>query len=324
MRTTVRIAAILALVIASQALAASQVDYVVELGGDPNVTSYEGGAYPEYTRGSASDYPAATADYEVGDTINWSVVATVSGAHSGTLGDGYVPAGLANIVCSLELKDNGGTTVALERISGTANTPTSAGWYSVINDGDADGARGLIETDPLANAAFTTVFNINGNMANGGRIFDTAANGGPLMGKTDTTPSVDSYSYPSCTGLPANAEDCGGLLVGMGAGYSSFVPAYLGGPNTSGVGLVGTSESAAIGLGEKPLIEGQISTIGLAAGTYTLTVTPGDGHEHYAQHRRLDLRRWSRHVRRGSQRHETAPRSRYVIDGGPRSPRPPR
>jgi hypothetical protein len=60
----------------------------------------------------------------------------------------------------------------------------------------------------------------------------------------------------------------------MGAGYSAFLPLATA-PNTGGVGLTGTS--GCTGLGEKVLFEGQLSMQGLAAGMYTLAVSPGTG-----------------------------------------------
>ncbi len=267
MRNSFKTAIVLALVTAVPAFAASTVAYQACLGGDPHVAQYEQGQYPAYT----GDNPADNQTFNVGTPLNWSVRASVSGTHSttpaGGLGDGFVPVGIANAVITLEVRDSQNNVVDLQRIQGTANSPSSAGWYSVINDGDTDGARGLIGADPLQNAAFASVFSIGGNGANGGRLFDTSSNGGPYM---------DYYHYPSCTGLPAAATNCNGKLIGMGAGYSSFIPTSFGGPNTAGVGLTGNS-GACVGLGTKVLFEGQISTTGLAAGTYTLTVTPGQG-----------------------------------------------
>ncbi len=275
MRTTVKLASVLALVLASQAFGLSTVAYTVELGGDPGVASYEGLAYPQYVRGSAANGQTVAAN----GSVNWSVVATVSGLHSGTggggEGDGELPAGIANAVFTLELKDSGGNTITtLGNAPLTSSAPTTAGWYSLINDGDADGARGgVLGADPLQNAAFPSVFNIGGNGANGGRLFDTKASGGPKM---------DYYHYPSATGLAVNVNGnmvqpvgCDGKLVGMGAGYSAFLP-LAASPNTAGVGLTGMSDLCQ-GLGEKVLFEGQLSLIGLAAGTYTLKVTPGTG-----------------------------------------------
>ncbi len=266
MRTSFRTAIVLALITAVPAFAASTVAYTVYLGGDPHVTQYENGLYPVYTGQDPNDGQSPQAG-----VLNWAVSAAVSGTHStdpaGGLGDGYVPGGIANAVITLEVRDSQNNLVDLQRIQGTANAPSSMGWYSAINDGDTDGARGLIGADPLQNAAFASVFNIGGGGGGGGRLFDSAANGGPYM---------DYYHYPSCTGLPAAATNCNGKLIGMGAGYSSFVPTSFLGPNTAGVGLTGSS-GACVGLGEKVLFEGQISTIGLAAGTYTLTVSAGTG-----------------------------------------------
>jgi hypothetical protein len=166
------------------------------------------------------------------------------------------------------LKDNGGGTVALGHAS-PANAPTGAGWYSTINDGDADGSRGLGGADAEENAAFAISFDVNGNRPAdiGGRVFDPVSLGGP---------GLDYAHYPSATGLPAAAVNCNGKLIGMGCGYSSFTPSTIAGENEGGVGLAAGTASCS-SLGEKVLFEGQISMTGLANGTYTLVLTAGAG-----------------------------------------------
>jgi hypothetical protein len=265
----------LALVLAGQAFALSTVAYTVEIGGNPGVATYEAYSYPQYVRGSDANGQTVAVD----GIVNWGVVATVSGLHSGTggggEGDGELPAGIANAVFTLELKDSGGNTITtLGNAPLVSSAPTTAGWCSLINDGDADGARGGVAgADPLQNAAFPSVFDIGGNGANGGRLFDAKASGGPKM---------DFFHYPSATGLdvvvngtPVSPVGCNGKLVGMGAGYSAFLP-LAASPSTAGIGLTGTSDLCQ-GLGERVLFEGQLSMLGLAAGTYTLKVTPGAG-----------------------------------------------
>ena len=96
----------------------------------------------------------------------------------------------------------------------------AAGWYSLINDGDANGTRGtLTGADPLYNAAFPSVYNVSSTMS--GRVIDTVAAGGPNM---------DQFQYPSATGLAVKVGTttvlpvgCNGKLVGMGAGYKEFL-----------------------------------------------------------------------------------------------------
>ncbi|HSW45747.1 MAG TPA: hypothetical protein VLM89_09260, partial [Phycisphaerae bacterium] len=263
MNTSVRIAAALALIVACQAMAASLVEYKLELGGNNRDVQWEAG--------QAVDYGQAVNGGNDGQTftstrINWAVLVKVSGAHSGGLGGGFVPGGVANAVFDLELKNNAGATVALGHAS-PANNPSGAGWYSTINDGDADGARGAGGTnpDPEHNAAFAISYNIaNARPPDiGGRVFDPLNLGGPF---------VNYAHYPSATGLPAAAVNCNGRLIGMGAGYSSFDPVS----NAGGVGLVASAASCTA-LGEKVVFEGQISMVGLGAGTYTLHCTSAAG-----------------------------------------------
>jgi len=257
MNTILKLVAVLALVVAGQAMAQSTITYTLELGGDNHVADYEDGLYPQYTRLPNGDLDGQT--YNVGDTINWAALVEVGGTHQGGLGDGLAPAGAANLVFTLELKDASGTVLL------SAGGPAAQGWYSTINDGDDDGARGLIEgPDPLENAAFPTVFDIDGYGSNGGRLFDIYDNGGPGM---------TYYHYPSADGRPSAAVVTDGKLHGMGAGYEEFDPTMN---QTGGVGLASnTTECTALGV--LPLFEGQINTDGLAAGSYTLELTVEQG-----------------------------------------------
>lgn len=258
MKTSFRMAAILALVMAGQVLAASTVAYTLQLGGDPHRASYKAGFSPAYSGSSGSD---VTSPITAGTPVSWAVVATVAGTHSGGTFNGLEPAGIANTVFTLELKDSATSTIQLGHVTYTDPTvPSTAGWYSIINDGTA---RTGFPADPVQSAAYCE--NAFGIGANNGRLFDNAASGGPYM---------DFYHYPSCIGLPTNATNCAGKLIGMGAGYKTFNPTAHGGPNTGGVGLTG---NFCPGLGVFPLFEGQISTVGFANGTYTLTVTGGTG-----------------------------------------------
>jgi hypothetical protein len=127
-----------------------------------------------------------------------------------------------------------------------------------------------LETDEYHNAAFPTVFDVYGNYTNNtpdarGRLFDgIESDGGPLM---------DYAHYPSATGLPTNASDCGGKLSGMGAGYPTYAPYNGVGLNAPGVGLVYGGACAYTPWGQgNPIFEGQICTMGMPAGTYTLVL----------------------------------------------------
>ena len=271
MNTLLKLATVLALVVAGQAMAQSEMIFTLELGGDNHADLYKGFLYPEYTRNPGGDLDGQT--FDEGAIIDWAALVEVGGIHQtdpvGGIGDGLPPAGAANIVLSLRLTDGLGNVLL------GAGSLTEQGWFSTINDGED---RAGIEIDPLENAAFPTVFNLYGNGANGGRLFDSDANGGPHL---------DFYSYPSVAGraggtdpedpnppMPAITD---GSLRGMGAGYSYFFPAEQGGFHTGGVGLAQDVADVCTALGVLPLFEGQINTDGLAPGTYTLEVIAEQG-----------------------------------------------
>ena len=91
--------------------ASSNVTYLLEAGGNPQVASYEAGYWPVYVRGNTS---AKTMGNGPG-TIYWDVAVTVSGTHSGGTFDGAPIAGLANAVFTLVLKDSTGAIVTTAR-----------------------------------------------------------------------------------------------------------------------------------------------------------------------------------------------------------------
>jgi hypothetical protein len=258
----------MALLLSGSVFAASTIDYSVELGGDPHVTDWENFLNTPYTAGS-TDPGYTVSPGANGCILNWAVrVAT-----SGTVSDGMageVPVyGVANVVWTLEVRDsNGDLVAALDQ-----GSPTETGWFSVINDGDADGPRGLFGADPLQLAAFAVAFDVNGGGATG-RIFDLPDNDGPYF---------ERYQYPSTEGFPcvgappvcATAD--GGTLVGMGAGYAQYKGLLLGGSQRSGVGLTAAAGDCDSFLGPGPVGEGQINLDNIPSGTYTLHVVPGNG-----------------------------------------------
>jgi len=242
--------------------------YTIELGGDNHVADWDNGVNTPYTRAANGDQDGQI--YEAGDTINWAVLVAVSGLHDdpGSLGDGLLPGGAANMVFDLELWKDG---VLVDIGAATVDSngqPTSAGWYSSINDGACRGARCIISgANPLLNAAYAIAYNVGGNGAQGGRVWDAPASGGPF---------VDFFHYPSAQGRPAASEADPGKLVGMGAGYKEFKPTSDGGQNTAGVGTT-VASGACEPLGVKPVFEGQIKTTGFAGGTYTLVLKADAG-----------------------------------------------
>jgi len=262
MNTSLKVVAILGLLLASQTLAASTMTYTLELGGENYASDYEDYYYPDYYRNPNGGDDGQVIDGTALEDIDWAVIVDIAGIHDnpGGLGDGYLPGGAANLVFDLELREGegaGGSLVNIGHATLVGGVPQNAGWYSTINDGDADGTRGSVETDPEENAAFCMNFDINGGGGGGGRLFDLQADGGPNM---------DFYTYPAAQGLPGAATAAAGTLIGMGAGYEEFTRSS---GDTAGVGLTDNSGSC-IALTILPLFEGQISTKELPGGTYTL------------------------------------------------------
>lgn len=239
----------------------SHVVYTLELGGDNHADQYEAGTdFPPFAPGSTSDGQV----YTIGDVVTWGVRVHVFGTHNDPYGrgHGFKSNGAAGLAFDLELHE-GTSEGSLANI--TAGSATSQGWFSSINDGDADGVRGsTYGADPLQNAAFASSFDLDGNGHLGGRVSDGRIAGGPTM----------SYAkYPTASGRPAATTVQPGVLAGMGAAY----PIYNHLTHTPGVGMTEPTASGAPGLGELVLFEGQINTTGITAGTYVLVIKPAGG-----------------------------------------------
>lgn len=236
----------LLLVVSAPVYGASTITFGVLQGGDNHADLWASTGNPQlYTGGSAA---AQTYDLDAGQTtLNWAVTVEAQG----TVGADAI-FGAANLVWNLEVwKD--GSLVAL-----TAGSPTAQGWYSTINDGDADAGQGV--ADPLQLAAFAWGFA-------GARAFDDVAASGPHMAQ---------YTYPSAAGFPAASTATAGTLVGMGAGYTKFNGDLA--SERAYVGMTtGDPDGYCQALGTGPVAEGQINLTGLLAGDYTLKVVPGNG-----------------------------------------------
>lgn len=266
MNTSFKLVAVVALMVVGQVFAASTITYTLELGGNNNRAGWKAGAFPTYSRDPDGLIPAVNA----GAVVSWAVVVEVDGAHDdpGGLGHGIVPAGAANLVFDLELhKDSvAGPIVAIgsATLDGSGN-PTTAGWYSSINDDTA----GFFGVDAKENAAYAVAFDVNGTGGAHGQVFSPAASDGPYM---------DFYHYPAAQGHPAGSTAEAGKLIGMGVGYKEFKGTLAGGPNTAGVGIASTAAIDCVALGIKPIFEGQIKTPSdLATGTYHLVLKASTG-----------------------------------------------
>jgi len=210
MRTLITVAAALALLVGSQAFGAVSIEYKLELGGNNHADQFHAltPAYPVYTRGSDADGATfSNTGKPDGAVADWAVVVHLIGVDDLS---GYYAAGAANLVFDLELRDSTGTLVAVGH-----GSPTTAGFFSTINNGvaDADGRPNYLQ-----DAAFTSVFNIDGKGGLGGRVFDKAGDGGP---------GLTFKTYPSDAGHPAASTAGQGLLVGMGAGYESLTSGVM-------------------------------------------------------------------------------------------------
>ncbi len=225
----------------------SVVRYTVEWGGDNRADEYEESSeFPHFIRGTCSVNPT----FEVGDVIDWSVVIEVYGTHfhPGGPGHGLPAASIACFQFDLELHEGDANGPLVEIGAGSATSP---GWFSSINDGDADGGRG---PDPLEFAAFSSAFAVDGDGRSGGRLIDPPENGGP---------GLLLAQLPSVGTDPENQ----GTLRGLGA----CLP-----PNTTpiyGIGLAEWILPNCSALGVVPVLEGQINTSGLDPGAYTLVVS---------------------------------------------------
>lgn len=282
------------LALAAVAAGSSKIEFILETGGDNHADDYEADAdaddWPQFTPGTTD----GSTSVALGEDLTWAVRVLVHGEyndpdpdgdpinrhddydfeHEVVLGPGdyRYPLGAANLVFDLQVKDSQGQLVPLGHANVVNGQPTTGGFWSSINDGDADGARGqTLGADPLANAAFASSYSIGGLGAGGGRLIDPTTAGGPNM---------DHWSLPSAAGWPAESFASQGVLAGFGAGYLSFDG---GSDYVPGVGMAGTMASES-GCGSglvpyeapnaypQPLFEGQINTRGLTGGTYTLEV----------------------------------------------------
>ena len=296
---SLKYAAIMVLLVGAPVLADSMVAYSIDVGGDNNSATYEaGGLYPPFT--TSSQYT-----YNVGDVVTWDVSVAVSGTHNNSGGAGHdlAPLGAANLVANLTLyldANENGVAEAGEEVlvgaapiscatgvpadgSATACEPTAAGFFSSINDGDADGSS----IDGLAVAAYAAGFDADDNGSKHGTIVSAVADDGP---------NFDFAFLPSANGLAGKRADQIGTtpvyaanvdlseMVGIGAGIKEFDFAPIG--HLPGVGMTGTlgiydndcdTSFARGGLGTGPVFEGQIATDDLDPGSYILVVEPGQG-----------------------------------------------
>jgi hypothetical protein len=296
--------ALVALLTAGMAYGQSQVKYALELGGDNHTDQWEAAQAPTFTSGVTDN----TKTVGQNSSITWAVRVTVSGTHSGTPGDNKPAIGAANLVFDLGLYDNAGNLVQVGAAPmacsvgtpGAAGAktcaPTGTGFWSSINDGDYDGARGAANIpDIWANAALAIA------IIDGG--YDSAPS--PQRYTLKDAPTVDAGGprfdygwYPTANGrggvsfdggTPAavNNTNINGMLVGFGAGYKSYSffdattnpTGYLPGVGVYQIGDIfgpmGFGADPGDGsVAEKPLFEGQIYTGDLPAGTYTLKLLP--------------------------------------------------
>lgn len=270
----ISLAAVVACVIAGTALGVPQIQYTLELGGDNQVLRWEDGWNPPFIPGSPAD--GRTIAYDAGP-LTWDAVVALL--------DPGTTNGVANLVFSLKLyKDS------------TSGDPIAEDvFYSTMNDGDEGG---LPMDDPLEMADFCHIYDVpcvaNGQSCTGngphddgqggpGRLFDSANSGGPCLDRAQY-PSTISHgggrnvggTYTAVGG--ATSVPFGGMLVGMGAGYSQFNPVLNGGCATAGVGIspYATGPQCDRGLGHLPNFEGQIDVSNLN-GTYILKLVPGAG-----------------------------------------------
>lgn len=224
--------------------------YYVALGGDNHAEGYEQGLYPRFTPGSNRNDQV----YRIGEVITWDVTAAVYGLvhNPGGIGHGYAPLGISGLAFDLEIRKATGELVSVG--PGSVTTP---GWFSSINDGDGGGTR--TPPDPLEYAAFCSSFNVGGGAPLGGRVFDSRTRGGP---------GADFIKYPTVTGK----------LEGFVFGFRQFMSSQ----SALGIGYAGRFGSQGCaggcsGLGQVPLVEGQLNTTGMQAGPYILRVVHHDG-----------------------------------------------
>lgn len=300
---SLKLAAIVALLAGGMAFGQSQVVYTLELGGDNHADLWENAEEPTFTSGTTT----GVLNVNAGDDVTWAVRVSVGGQQLD--GPSYVVGlhngGAANLVFDLELYgpdeqlvDFGAAPMECTPVGDRIECePIGPGFWSSINDGDDMGARGLFQQDVWANAALARAIHKQGDVPPA----TMATLKDPVTGTT-AGPNFDYGWYPSSNGrggIPMTGGEpvmldnslLNGKLVGFGAGYKSFdATSYLGGVGKYivsdqwyefGFGAFvddldpGASDplSPPQGVIERPLFEGQISTIGLG-GTYTLKVVP--------------------------------------------------
>lgn len=288
MKKAIQLGLITTLVATGSVLAVddSKVTFKLALGGDNQAAQWENPAdcttnlNPPFLPGDPNDNQS----FQTNSKITWEARVAVSGTHGG-----LAPAGVANLVFDLELRDGSGNLVTSFG-AGDANTQ---GWYSSINNETStppatkrhnptgSGGCGITAADVRQLAGFAVSFQVAApNFYGRGRVIDQASLGGPYLGY---------YVYPSALGFPAASTATGGKLLGMGAGYRKFLGSgcpfsNAGGEyckyttaevTTPGVGL--TAGCATGQWADVPEFEGQLNTKNLPAGNYTLTLVPGRG-----------------------------------------------
>jgi len=233
MRNSIRYGAIVAALVACQAMAQTTMTLKVFTGGDNKASQWKEPANcsdpaPQFDSATAKGSADPVVTYSSGAQITWSVKVEVGGSvqlYDAYLGANYtyVPKGAANVVASLELrKDNATGPLAAVR----GDSGAWAKWYSSINDGSTTSTRYTVcgQLDPFKLAAFPVAWSADDGTT-WGKIIDKPVNGGPM--------DAAFYQYPSSAGYPATSTAAAGTLVGIGAGYQSFTWAA----DKSGIGV---------------------------------------------------------------------------------------
>lgn len=275
MRTSLKVTAVVALVIGAQALGASVATYTLHLNGDNAAyanyrAAWKAGSPILYTlpaNSDADDQTVTAAD------VNWAVKVKLVGNSTAGLSPNKIPTGLANVVFDLELHQNAADGPLVQ--IGYSSSATTKGWYSSINDGTSNGTT----NDPVANAAFCTSFNYLGKYYLGGTLTIAPTSGGPGMSQKSFPATKGLDGTGNGTNLASDQDALLGKLVGMGAGYPQVTNGGTGNAYQLGVGLLsqptGYSCVRAGIWSEKAIAEGQIRTYGLASGTYVLVLKAG-------------------------------------------------
>lgn len=244
--------------------------YSLELGGDNNAAGWEANNQTTFTAGTTND----TTKVDQNGVLTWAARVTVTGTslgaanlvfdlelHSGTPTGPLVSVGAATMTCQ---------TGTAGQSSAKVCAPSTAGFFSTVNDGDSDNLR----TDFLANGAFAKALT---NQITGGatrvRVIDPVAVPG-TVGIADGPnfdygwyPTANGRGGPDLTGAKLNTTvTCTlGKLLGFGAGYKSYEYTNYR-PGVYGYGVASGAQ--------RPVFEGQLSTAGLPLGTYYLVIVP--------------------------------------------------